>query len=157
MLVMEDKLRKRLGEMLLEDGCLSVEQLNEALAIQKKDGGLIGQILVKSGFISEDTLIAAVGKQLNIPYLPLAQYSINMEAAQSWSEEFCRKHMTIIFEQDDKKIYVALADPLNDTAVDEIHKKNLKMKVQVFITTPTELLTLLDVVFKPQKEMRKAG
>jgi type IV pilus assembly protein PilB len=151
---MEEKIKKRLGEILIEDGCLIPEHLNEALIYQKKEGGLIGQILVKLGFITEDTLIAAVSKQLSIPYLPLSQYSINMEAAQSLGEEFCRKNLAIMFEQDEKRIYVALADPLNDIVIEEIRKKN-KLKLQIFITTPTELNMLLDVVFK--SSMRKAG
>jgi hypothetical protein len=155
--VMGESQKKRLGEILVEDGCLTPENLEEALQHQKKEGGMVGQILIRLGYITEESLIAAVGKQLQIPYIPLSNYSINMDAASQLGEEFCRRHLSIVFDQDDKKIYMATADPLNETLVEEVHKKS-KLKVQLFISTPSELFSMLDVIFRTaSKELKKAS
>jgi type IV pilus assembly protein PilB len=155
--VMGDNQKKRIGELLIESGCLTQENLEEALQHQKKEGGMIGQILIRLGYISEDSLIAALSKQLHIPYLPLNQYSINMDAAGLLGEELCRRHLMLAFDFDDKKIYLALSDPLSDTLVDEIEKK-VKLKPQVFISTPTEIYSMLDLIFSSaKKEMKKAS
>ena len=61
---MTETQKRRLGEILIEDGCLSPENLQAALQYQKKEGGMIGQILVRLGHVNEDNLIAAIGKQL---------------------------------------------------------------------------------------------
>jgi hypothetical protein len=155
--VMGETQKKRIGEILVEDGCLSSENLDEALQHQKKEGGMIGQILIRLGYITEESLIAAVGKQLHIPYIPLSHYSINMEAASQMGEEFSRRHLLVVFDQDEKRIYAATADPLNETALEEIQKK-IKLKVQLFVSTPSELFSMLDVIFNAaSREMKKAS
>lgn len=154
---MGESQKKRLGEILVEDGCLTPESLEEALHHQKKEGGMIGQILIRLGYITEESLIAAVGKQLHIPYIPLSHYSINSEAALQFSEEFCRRNMVLAFDQDDKKIYVAAADPLNENAFEEMQKKT-SLKMQLFISTPSELFSMVDVIFSAaSKDLKKAS
>ncbi len=150
--------KKKLGEILVEDGCLTPENLQEALQHQKKEGGsMVGQILIRLGYITEESLIAAVGKQLRIPYVPLSNYSINMEVATQLDADFCRRHLMILFDQDEKKIYVSTADPLNETALEEISKK-FNLKIQLFISTPTEIFNMLDLVFSAStKNLKKAG
>ena len=142
---MVERSKKRLGEILIEDGVLTSEHLEEALNHQKKEGGLIGQILIRLGYVSEEDLIAAVGKQLKVPYMPLSNYSLNTEVAQQFSMEFCRRNQAIVFELNEKYVFVALADPLNDIAIDDIQKKT-GLKPQVFISTPTEILNMIDVI-----------
>ena len=155
--VMGESQKKKLGEILVEDGCLSLENLEEALQHQKKEGGLIGQILIRLGYITEESLISAVGKQLHIPYLPLSNYSINMEVAAQLGEEFSRRHLFVVFDQDEKKIYAATADPVNEIALEEIHKKS-KLKLQLFISTPSELYSMLDVIFSTApRDLKKAS
>lgn len=149
--------KKRIGEILVEGGCLSPENLEEALEHQKKEGGMIGQILIRLGYISEESLISAICKQLHIPYLPLSNYSINTDAAIALGEEFCRRHMMVVFDQDDKKIFITLADPLNEIGVEEAAKKT-NLKPQVFVSTPSEIYSMLDVIFRnTKKELKKAG
>ncbi len=157
---MVDKvLKKRIGEILIEDGCLTPEDLQKGLEYQKTQGNgmLIGQILIKMGFLTEESLVGAIGKQLEIPYLPLALYSINTEAAVSMSAEFCRKNLLIIFDQDEKHVFISTADPLNDTAIDEIKTKT-KLKPQVFVSTPSEIYSMQEIIFAAANpDMKKAG
>jgi len=154
---MREKSKKRLGELLIEDGSLQREELNEALDFQKKNGGMIGQILIRLGYITEENLVAALGKQLKIPYIPLVNYSINMDAAQILDKEFCLQRMMMAFDQDEKKIFVAIADPLLDSAIEEIQNRTA-LRPQIFISTPTEIANMLDLVFAAaKKKLKKAG
>jgi type IV pilus assembly protein PilB len=155
---MVERLKKRLGEILIEDGSLTQDNLDEALTHQKKEGGMIGQILIKLGYISEENLIAAIGKQLRIPYIPLSHYSINADAVRLISEEICRRNLILAFDVDDKRIFLALGDPLQEEAVEEISKR-LKLKPQIFVSTPSEIYSMLDVLFSSQskKDLKKAG
>ncbi len=155
---MIQRAKKRLGEILVESEILAPEHLDEALQHQRKEGGLIGQILIRLGYISEDDLVAALSRQLHIPYLPLANYSVNMEAVHILDEEFCRRNMAIIFDQDEKRTFMAMADPLNDTTIEEVGKR-IRLKLQVFISTPTEIFNMLELAFSSnaKKAMKKAG
>ncbi|HPW64625.1 MAG TPA: hypothetical protein PLY30_00585, partial [Candidatus Omnitrophota bacterium] len=64
---MAEKVTKKLGEILVEDGLIRSPQLTEALAHQREHGSLLGQILVEKGFIDEDSLVSTLGKQFRIP------------------------------------------------------------------------------------------
>jgi type IV pilus assembly protein PilB len=156
---MTERPKKRLGEILIEDGRLTRESLEEALNHQKKEGGLIGQILIRLGYVSEEDVVAAVGKQLKIPYLPLANYSVNMEIMQKFPEEFCRRNGVVAFDQDGQKLFVTTSDPMNDGMIEELQKK-WNLKIQLFISTPTEIFNMLDLVFNTRnakKEIKKVG
>ncbi|MFA6599389.1 MAG: hypothetical protein WCU74_00040 [Candidatus Omnitrophota bacterium] len=135
-----------MGEILIEDGILTPENVDEALLHQKKEGGVIGQILIRLGYVTEDHLIAALCKQLTVPYLPLAHYTVNGEAVRKFRYDFCKQNMIIVFDQDDQFAYLATSDPLNDTAIDQIEKQ-AGCPVQVFLSAPTEIMNMLDLAF----------
>ncbi len=156
---MAESSKKRLGEILIEDGVLSKANLDEALDQQKKSGGLIGQILIKLGYISEEALVAAVARQMKVPYLQIGNYSVNVDAARLLSEEVSRKNQMLIFDKNEKYFFLCMGDPMNDLGIMEAHK-NAGLKPQIFISTPTEVMSMIDVVFgssssKPQ--IKKAG
>lgn len=151
---MKENTRKRLGEILIDDGLLTRENLQEALDHQRNQGGLIGQIFIQLGYVTEEALTAALGRQMKIPYLPLSQYAVNMEAARLADAEFCRKHRLIIFDCDDNKASVAVSDPLNDAYIEEL-KTRINLRPNVFISTPTEIMELLDLAFAKQKQEPK--
>ena len=119
---------------------------------------MIGQILIRLGYISEEGLIAALGSQLKIPYLPLQNYSINPEVAHGFDAEFCRQNSVIPFDADSRHIFIAISDPLNETAIQEMEKKS-GLKAQVFISTPTEIFNILDLIYSntANSQMKKAG
>lgn len=155
---MREKPKKRLGEILVESEVLSPQNLEEALVHQKKEGGLIGQILIRLGYVAEEDVAAALSRQLGIPYLMLANYSINLEAAQKFDEEFCRKNFVIVFDEAEKKVFAAVGDPLNEAALEEIEKRT-GLKLQLFLSTPSEIFNMLELVFSAnaKKAMKKAG
>lgn len=145
--------RRRLGEILIDDGLLSEEALQEALDYQKANGGLVGQVLLKLGHLEEDTLTSALGRQLKMPYIPLNQYAVNMESAQLLKEDFCRQNFLVVFDHDESKVCIAVSDPLNEKALSEIEEL-LGLKAHVFLSTITEILDILDLAFANQAKKK---
>ena len=156
---MRERSKKRLGEILIDAGNITKENLEEALLKQKKDGGLVGQILISLGHIKEETLVAALGQQLRLPYLPIQNYSFNRDALGLMEEEFWRRHLMLAFDRDEHRIFLTMADPLSEDAIEELEKKT-GLKSQIFISTNTEILSMLDLAFaatSAKKELKKAG
>jgi MSHA biogenesis protein MshE len=69
----------RLGEVLMQQKLLSEEQLQQALADQKRTGRKLGRVFVESGFVTEDQISGALARQLDIPYINLKFYNINAD------------------------------------------------------------------------------
>lgn len=143
---MNSKIKRKIGEILIEDGLLSKARLEEALALQKEKGGLIGKILVEKRFVDEDSLIGALGKQFKIPYLPLKSYAINPDMAGMLSADFCHENMMVAFDCDHKKVYIAVADPLNDAAVEKIRTLTGRIP-QVFLARISEILNAIYFIY----------
>jgi len=143
---MSSRTKQKIGEILIEDGLLSKAQLEEALAFQKANGGLIGKILVDKKYVDEDSLIGALGKQFKIPYIPLKNYSINSDMASMLTAEFCHENTVVAFDCDSKKVYIAVADPLNDAVIEKIRTLTQRIP-QVFLAKISEILNAVYFIY----------
>lgn len=112
--------RKRLGDLLVERGVITQQQLNDALVIQEKTGERLGNILVAKGIINEDQLLEAVSERLGIPKLSLGQLVIDPQVVQRVPVEIARRYTIIPIFAIGNTITLAMADPLNIIAIDEI-------------------------------------
>ena len=115
---MTDKTNKKIGEILIEDGLIQPAQLAEALEHQKLHGGLVGQILIEKKFLDEDSLVSALGKQARVPYIPLCRYAMNPEMATLLKADFCNTNLVVAFDGDARKVFLAMADPLDKETVE---------------------------------------
>jgi hypothetical protein len=117
--------KKRLGEILLERGLIDVDQLNSALAHQRQWGMRLGTALVAKGFIAEGVLTRVLSESLNIPMVDLARVVIDQRALQMVPRRLAEQYDVLplgLREQQNGRrlLLLAMADPLNATAVDEI-------------------------------------
>jgi len=110
----------RLGDTLIQDGLINQQQLEKALAIQKKDGKRLGAILVEMGLVTEQDIVEALGRQLGIPFINLSNYLIDPVTAKIIPEHICRRHNLIAINKVGNKLTVAMTDPLNILAIDDI-------------------------------------
>ncbi len=84
--------RKRLGEILVEEGVIGEEQLQAALQEQRRNGKMLGETLVEMGYASEDDVAGTVVAQFSIPYLPASKYSISGEMTQLFPPRLLRQY-----------------------------------------------------------------
>ncbi len=141
------KASKRIGDILIEEGFLDPQDLKKALEIQKHEGGLIGQILVRMGVVKEENLVLGLSKQLSIPYIRLNSYSVNRGALAAIPKETAEKYLVFPFDHDDRSLSVAIADPLNEEAV-EFLKKTVRGRLDLFIGTVSDIKTAIDIHYK---------
>lgn len=113
--------RTPIGELLFDDGLITAVQLDEAIEIQKKTGTTIGQILIEKGYVSEEVMITYIARECGIPPVSLDQYpEINQEVLKLVPASTARRQLIIPLKVEGKKLTVAMADPLNIIALDDI-------------------------------------
>lgn len=111
---------KRLGDLLIDAGLIKQEELEKALGIQKFTGKKLGELLIDEGFVKESQIIEVLEFQLGIPHLDLEKYFINPEMPRLISEKLARRHVLIPVIKERGNLIVAMADPLNIFAIDDI-------------------------------------
>jgi len=110
----------RLGELLLREKLITPEQLKKAVEAQKESGGRLGYNLTKLGFISEKDLTVFLSKQYGIPTVDLSAQEIDPEIVKFIPEEVAHKYQLIPVNRTGSTLVVAMADPSNIFAIDDI-------------------------------------
>ena len=116
--------RVRIGEMLVQQGRIDGSQLESALAHQRKWGGRLGRAIVHLGFMREDALLQAVGQQLGVPFVEIGDRFVPRHVLSLVPEKLIRGRRVLplarLSETKRGPLVVALADPANLVALDEI-------------------------------------
>src|SRR5512143_2093952 len=110
----------RLGYMLLSSGLITDDQLKKALSVQKTEGGRLGSILVKLGFVQEDKLMTFLSKQYGVPYVDLSKFEINPTVIKHIPAEVAQKYRIMPINRAGATITIAMVDPSNIFAIDDI-------------------------------------
>lgn len=113
------KIRKRLGDLLIEAGLLTEDQLKEALR-GKTDTQKLGDVLLQKGFLTEQQLIEVLEFQLGIPHVSLYRYPIDVSLLVLVPKEVARKYVLIPMKKEADKLFVAMADPLDFYAIEDL-------------------------------------
>jgi type IV pilus assembly protein PilB len=111
---------RRLGDLLVKEGLINQEQLQRALADQKGTNEKLGSILVRLSIISEDQLIAFLSKQYGIPSITLSQLDIDAEVVKLVPAQIARKYEVLPIKRAGNQLTLAMADPTNVFAVDDV-------------------------------------
>lgn len=115
-----EKSKKKVGDLLMEAGLISEEQLAEALNIQKKTNGRLGRILVDCNFVSETQVLEVLEFQLGIPFIDLNNVIIAPEVVRLIPYQLVKRHNVVPIKLELKLLYVAMEDPLNFIAIDDL-------------------------------------
>ena len=110
----------RLGAMLVSSGLITDDQLKKALAAQKNEGGRLGSILVKLGFVQEDKLMTFLSKQYGVPYVDLSKFEINPAVIKHIPADVAQKYRIMPINRAGATITIAMVDPSNIFAIDDI-------------------------------------
>ncbi len=142
----------RLGDLLVQQKLITMEQLQFALSQQKTTGRKLGRVLVDNSFVTEDQISEALAKQLNIPYINLKYYNVNLEIVRRLPENQARRFRAIALEDRNGAMLIGMTDPTDLFAFDEISRL-LKRDIDLAVVTEGQLLETVDRVYRRTEEI----
>ena len=141
---------KRIGEVLLERGLITRKKLEEALAHQKEHGGLMGQVLIKLGMVTEEDVALALTAQYGFPYLPLDNYEIDVALTSLIPERVAKEYCLIPIDRIGNALTLAMADPSNIQAIEDIEILT-HCVVQAFVSTPSDIQKAIERYYQRKR------
>ena len=142
----------RIGNLLVKDKKISVEQLEEALKRQRERGGNLGSNLIDLGYLNEDDLIQILAKQLGVKTVDLVIEELDDDTVKLIPAEVAIKFNVVAFEKEGKLLKVAIVDPTNSFALDSI-KLITGCKIEPFIATEKSIRAIIDKIYNTTEEM----
>lgn len=137
------KKAKKIGELLVDAGLITLSQLEEALNVSQKTGARLGRTLVNMGAVTEEGIARALAQQFNISYISLSGIIIDPQIVRLIPEMLARRYKVIPFAKEGSNLKVAMVDPLNVFAIDDLKKAS---NCQIFpsVVTETEIQNAID-------------
>lgn len=148
---------KRLGDMLLEAGLITEEQLGEALKYQAQEKERLGTTLVKHNYITEKQLIDTLRIQLGIEYIDLSKVDITPEMSRYVPKNLAKKMNVVPVRVSRDQLFLAMADPLNFMAIEEA-KRTSKRRIVPMIRLVNSIIeravsvNASDIHFEPTED-----
>jgi type IV pilus assembly protein PilB len=142
----------KLGELLLKAGIINQAQLEKALEEQRSRGGKLGEILQRLGYVSEEDIIECLSHQYGVPSINLRQFPVDPEVAKVVTEELARKHNVLPILKTGQTLTVAMADPTNIFAIDEI-TFSTGFKVDPVVASEEAISEAIDKIFGTTREV----
>lgn len=137
----------KLGELLLYNGKITKEQLDKALEKQRQSHKKIGEILVEEGYVADKDIIEVLEFQLGFPHVDLNTFVINPEVISLVPEHIARRYDLIPVDKKGDLLIVAMADPLNIYAIDDL-KLYTKYDIQPVISTRESIIKNIDKFYR---------
>ena len=137
----------RLGDLLIQQGLLTEDQLKIALDEQKRTGRKLGRVFVESGYVTEEGISQALARQLRIPFIDLKNFTPKPDLIKLLPEAPARRFRAMVLEQlPDGRLQIGLADPTDLQAYDEITRL-VKREIDLAVVTESQLLAMVDRVY----------
>ena len=149
----------RIGDILINEGILSPEKLDEALALQKEKKKRLGEILVEEGFITDETMANALCHQLGYARADLQNGRIPDDLISMFEPEILKKYSAIPYMYDDRNVNVilmAMSDPMDMLAVDDLSMISNRM-IQPVVATPQEVMLAIDKYYGNAEAIKAAS
>jgi type IV pilus assembly protein PilB len=143
------KIKKRLGEMLVDDGLITDDRLKQALVEQKKAGLKLGQYLTRMGIVSEQQIIDLLSRQLNIPKYHPDAYPLEIELARYIPYETAQKYQVAPLRKKGRLLTIAIVDPLDINALDYIEVLT-NAEVEPVVCSEREVNQILNSMYGTQ-------
>jgi type IV pilus assembly protein PilB len=148
--------RLRIGDILKNDGIISEENLQEALAQQSIDKSKrLGEILIEYGYVTEEQLLGALSARLGVPIISIHDQAVDLLAAAKIPQSIANKYRMLPIAQDKGRLIVAVNDPLDFYAIEDI-KLITNMPIEVVIAQKQEIIDGISKVYS-EIEAKKAA
>uniref|UniRef100_A0A7V0Z6U3 Type II secretion system protein GspE N-terminal domain-containing protein n=1 Tax=candidate division WOR-3 bacterium TaxID=2052148 RepID=A0A7V0Z6U3_UNCW3 len=136
----------RIGELLVKSGIITEEQLNEALKIQEKNKKKIGEILIELGYLKSRDLIWLLSEQVSVPFIELKPEIFDSKLILSFPEKLLYNYCIIPLYEMEDKLYIATGNPTETEGIEKI-KEFTKKQIVVSAAEPAKIIQLLDKFF----------
>jgi type IV pilus assembly protein PilB len=133
----------RLGELLVRNELINSQQLGDALSDQKANGGRLGSSLIRLGFVKEEELSAFLSKQYGVPSINLIEFDVDPDVIRQIPAEIAQKYQIVPVNRSGSTLIVAMNDPSNIFAIDDI-KFMTGFNVEVVVATESSIKTAID-------------
>jgi type IV pilus assembly protein PilB len=143
---------KQLGDILLEGGHVTPEQLAGAVEEQRRLGRSLGRVLVDLGVLTEGQLVAALATQIGLKFVDLSDYPVDGSAVSRVPDVVCRRHNALPIGYEDGRLVVAMADPANVFAVDDIRSMT-GMEVKPVVATKSDVVAAINRYHRGDAEL----
>ena len=134
---------KQMADILIDRGLITVEQLQRAAAEQRRLGRTLGRVLVDLDMVTESQLVAAIAQQIGLPFVDLTEYPVDPAAVASISSQVCRRHLALPIGYEDGRLLLAMADPSDVVAQDDIRSLTGR-DVRPVVATRADLTAAID-------------
>lgn len=139
------KIRKRLGDLLIDAKLITKEQLEQALAEKSQDQKL-GDALLQLGYITEQQLIEVLEVQLGIPHISLYRYPFDSSLTNLVSKEFAKRNLLIPLKKEGDRLLVAMSDPMDFYAIDDL-RLSTGFQIEPAIATKDDILRAITKMY----------
>ncbi len=136
----------KLGQILINSNIISEEQLKQALNLQKKEGGRLGTNLIKLGYITEEKLVSFLSKQYGVPAINLNDHRIDPSVIKLVPYEIARKYLIIPIARVGATLTIAMADPSNVFAIDDV-KFMTGYNVEVVVSSESSIMNAINTYY----------
>ena len=130
--------RPLIGEVLTARKNITKEQLDHALDVQKKDGGFLGEILVKLGYVEERDIVVALVVQCGLPYIAVNKYAIDPTVVGLIPKQTAQDGRLIALDRIGDVLSVVMTNPLSDEQKAKLEAIT-KCRIATFISTKSEI------------------
>ncbi|WP_018869143.1 GspE/PulE family protein [Thioalkalivibrio sp. ALgr3] len=152
----EQMRRIRIGDLLIDYGYIDESQLEQALKRQKETGRKLGQVLVDMELVDRHQIVEVLADQLQVPRVDLRRYQFDPEVARKLPETLARRLRALPLSEGRDGILVAMADPTDLFAQDEIARQ-LGQQPQIAVVAEEDLLATLDRVFRHSEAISRVA
>ena len=142
----------RLGDVLVQQRLISQEQLQQTLELQRQTGKKMGRLLIESGVITEELLANGLARQLRIPFVNLKTFPFRADVVKLLPESAARRFRAVALEDKGDSLLVALADPLDLAAYDEL-TRILKRNIAIAAVPESQVPLALDRLYRRTEEI----
>ncbi len=132
-----------LGELLVSKGLITPTQLQAALESQRTTKEFLGALLVRRGWLKEVALLQTLAEQFEMPYITLAQETIDWQVAQRFSLALMMEHHCLPLRMTTKTVRVAIANPLDAWAISELEKAANPRRVELCLASASDILAAI--------------
>ncbi len=150
---MKVRLRKRLGDLLVEEGIINEAQLDQALGAQRSGGRKLGDTLIDLGFLSEQQMLAFLSQQLDLPLIDLNRATVDIDAVQLLPEVHARRLRALVIGRNGDTLRIAMSDPADLFAQEALIGQLGQYGIEFVIAPERQLVEGFDRYYRRTKEI----